>query len=101
MGASGGFSLSVRFTTCLILLAVSGLRPCPEPARAPNAGGGTKAPDAANRPVLRAADTRDHTKTNENKRCQTVSNERGIQTPRGVGQWQAGSVSQLLKRMPA
>jgi hypothetical protein len=25
--ASGGFSLSVRFTTCLIFLAVSGLRP--------------------------------------------------------------------------
>src|SRR5271154_3230028 len=27
MGGSGGFSLSVRFTTCLILLSVSGLRP--------------------------------------------------------------------------
>jgi hypothetical protein len=25
--ASGGFSLSVRFTTCLIFLAVNGLRP--------------------------------------------------------------------------
>jgi hypothetical protein len=26
-------------------------------------------------------------------------NRRGIQTPRGVGQWQAGSVSQLLGRL--
>jgi Recombinase len=26
-------------------------------------------------------------------------NARGIQTPRGVGQWQAGSVSQLLARL--
>jgi hypothetical protein len=27
-------------------------------------------------------------------------NERGIQTPRGVGEWQAGSVAQLLARLP-
>jgi hypothetical protein len=26
-------------------------------------------------------------------------NRRGIQTPRGVGEWQAGSVSQLLARL--
>ena len=26
-------------------------------------------------------------------------NERGIQTPRGVGEWQGGSVSQLLGRL--
>jgi hypothetical protein len=26
---------------------------------------------------------------------------RGIRTPRGVGEWQAGTVSQLLARMPA
>jgi DNA invertase Pin-like site-specific DNA recombinase len=28
-------------------------------------------------------------------------NERGIQTPRGTGQWQAGSVALLLARLPA
>jgi hypothetical protein len=28
-------------------------------------------------------------------------NERGIRTPRGVGQWQAGSVAQLLARLLA
>jgi hypothetical protein len=28
-------------------------------------------------------------------------NERGIQTPRGKGVWQAGTVSQLLARLPA
>jgi Recombinase len=27
-------------------------------------------------------------------------NQRGIRTPRGVGEWQAGSVSQLLARLP-
>jgi hypothetical protein len=27
-------------------------------------------------------------------------NERGIQTPRGTGAWQAGTVAQLLARMP-
>jgi DNA invertase Pin-like site-specific DNA recombinase len=27
-------------------------------------------------------------------------NERGIRTPRGVGQWQAGTVAQLLARLP-
>jgi DNA invertase Pin-like site-specific DNA recombinase len=28
-------------------------------------------------------------------------NERGIRTPRGVGEWKAGSVAQLLARLPA
>jgi DNA invertase Pin-like site-specific DNA recombinase len=28
-------------------------------------------------------------------------NERGVSTPRGVGQWQANTVKQLLSRMPA
>jgi hypothetical protein len=28
-------------------------------------------------------------------------NERGIRTPRGVGEWQAGTVAQLLARLPA
>jgi hypothetical protein len=27
-------------------------------------------------------------------------NERGIGTPRGVGEWKAGSVAQLLARVP-
>jgi hypothetical protein len=27
-------------------------------------------------------------------------NARGIRTPRGVGEWQAGSVAQLLARLP-
>jgi Recombinase len=27
-------------------------------------------------------------------------NERGIQTPRGVGEWKAGTVAQLLAKMP-
>jgi hypothetical protein len=27
-------------------------------------------------------------------------NERGIRTPRGVGEWKAGSVAQLLARLP-
>jgi hypothetical protein len=28
-------------------------------------------------------------------------NERGIRTPRGVGEWKAGTVAQLLARLPA
>jgi len=28
-------------------------------------------------------------------------NRRGIQTPRGKGEWQASTVSQLLARLPA
>jgi DNA invertase Pin-like site-specific DNA recombinase len=28
-------------------------------------------------------------------------NQRGVRTPRGIGQWQAGTVSQLLRRLPA
>jgi hypothetical protein len=28
-------------------------------------------------------------------------NERGVSTPRGTGQWQAGTVAQLLARLPA
>jgi hypothetical protein len=28
-------------------------------------------------------------------------NRRGIRTPRGVGQWQSGTVAELLKRLPA
>jgi hypothetical protein len=27
-------------------------------------------------------------------------NERGVSTPRGVGEWKAGTVSQLLARLP-
>jgi hypothetical protein len=28
-------------------------------------------------------------------------NERGISAPRGNGQWQAGTVAELLRRLPA
>jgi DNA invertase Pin-like site-specific DNA recombinase len=28
-------------------------------------------------------------------------NQRGVRTPRGVGRWQAGTVSELLRRLPS